>query len=116
MENKEMVEKLKDWFSARAERAMELDTPTFMNRWVAFVGTSLEDEAHYYKVSVKPGQMSCGCKDWKYRGQKHGVPCKHMIRVMAERMLRDQEKAQEAELAENLKEADEAVARGELVC
>jgi len=110
-----IVNKRVDWLRKRGQRAMELDTPIFLNKTTAMVGTSLEGENHYYKVSIKPGHEECGCKDWKYRGKVNGIPCKHMIRAMAERMVRDEARAQERETQEILAEADAAIARGELV-
>jgi len=110
----EIINKKIEWLHKRAERAVELETTIFLNKFTAMVGTSLEDENHYYKVCIKPGHEDCGCKDWKYRGKTNGIPCKHMIRVMAERVVRDQEAKAIKETKEILKEADEAVRRGEL--
>lgn len=109
-----IINKKIEWLHKRADRAMELADPIFINKTTAMVGTSLEDEAHYYKVSIKHGNESCGCKDWKYRGKANGIPCKHMIRVMAERVVRDEENAQAKATLEIMAEADQAVKDGQL--
>jgi len=109
-----IITKKIEWLNKRKERAMELADPIFINKTTAMVGTSLEDESHYYKVSIKAGSETCGCKDWKYRGKPNGIPCKHMIRVMAERVVRDEENAKAKATMEIMAEADQAVKDGHL--
>jgi len=109
-----IINKKVEWLKARCERAMTLEAPVWINKTTCFVGTSLEGEGHYYKVSIQPGNESCGCKDWKYRGSANGIPCKHMVRAMAERMVKDKEIADAKEMAELKAEADQAVKDGEL--
>lgn len=111
-----IVEKRTEWLRARADRAMTLADPIWLNGNVAMVGTANETEEHYYKVVLVDGKESCGCKDWKFRGSKNGIPCKHMLKALADRIDRNHEKAKKAEMAEILTEADEAVEKGLLPC
>jgi len=108
------VEKKVEWLHKRAEKAMTLGTPIWLNKTTAMVPTANEDEEHFYKVNVTPGHEHCGCKDWKYRGSVNGIPCKHLMRAMAERMVKDQEAQAEKHTAEIMAEADQAVENGEL--
>lgn len=114
-----IVEKRVEWLKARAERAMNLSDPIWINGNTAMVGTANEGEAHYYKVSIKHGSESCGCKDWKFRGSKNGIPCKHVIKAMADRIDRNEAKVdriKQNELNENIAEADQAIKDGLLPC
>jgi len=105
-----IINKKVDWLRKRGERATELGDPVWINKTTAMVPTGADDETHYYKVSIKRNHENCGCKDWKYRGSVNGIPCKHIIRAMAERVIRDRDNETQA----ILREADEAVKRGEL--
>jgi len=110
------IAKKMNWLHKRAERAMTLSTPEFVGKYVAFVESGYEGREGkvYYKVNVRPGHEACTCEDWIYRGKPNGIPCKHMLRVMGERMVRDEENARVKETAEIMAEADEAVKRSEL--
>ena len=109
---KAILDKRLDWIKKRAERAMELGTPEFTNAHVAFVPSHNPERAGktYYKVNIKRGHESCTCEDWIYRGRSNGIPCKHLLRTMAERDARQLT----PDLEENMREADAAVLAGEL--
>ena len=108
------VSKKIERLAKRGKRASELGKPIWLNATTAMVPTANAEEATFYKVSIKDGHEGCGCKDWEYRGSVNGIPCKHMIRALVERMVRDSEKAEAKVAKEILAEANQAVEDGQL--